>query len=47
MQFDNINAVKDFAGENYEEAVVPEPARKVLKHFDATSQHYEVLINAT
>jgi hypothetical protein len=45
MEFDSIQAVKDFAGENYEQAVVPENARKVLKRFDATSQHYEVVID--
>ena len=27
-EFDDIQAVKDFAGENYEQAVVPEAARK-------------------
>ncbi len=45
MRFDSLQAVKDFAGENYEQAVVPEKARKVLKRFDAASQHYEVLID--
>src|SRR5438874_6472940 len=45
MQFDNLQAVKEFAGENYEQAVVPEAARKVLKRFDATSQHYEIIID--
>jgi hypothetical protein len=45
MEFDSIQAVKDFAGENYEQAVVPENARKVLKRFDALSQHYKVLID--
>ena len=47
MQFNNIQAVKDFAGENYEKAVVPEAARKVLKRFDATSQHYEIIVDAS
>lgn len=46
MEFDNIQAVKDFAGEDYAQAVVPENARKVLKRFDATSQHYEVIVDA-
>jgi hypothetical protein len=44
MIFDSIEAVKAFAGERYETAVVPGKARKLLKHFDATSQHYEVLV---
>ena len=42
MWFDSIEAVQIFAGEDYEAAVVPASARKVLSHFDARSQHYEV-----
>lgn len=42
MWFDSWDAVKEFAGENYERAYVPENARKVLKRFDDRSQHYEV-----
>jgi hypothetical protein len=34
--------VKAFTGEDYEAAYVPDAARKVLKRFDARSQHYEV-----
>lgn len=42
MRFDSLDAVKKFAGEDYEKAVVPAKAQEVLKRFDATSQHYEV-----
>jgi heme-degrading monooxygenase HmoA len=42
MWFDSLEAVKAFAGEDYEAAVVPPAARKVLKRFDERSQHYEV-----
>lgn len=42
MWFDSIDAVKDFAGINYEEAVVPPEARALLSRFDNKSQHYEV-----
>lgn len=42
MWFDNIEAVRSFAGEDYEVAVVPKKARAVLSRFDARSQHYEV-----
>lgn len=42
MWFDTVEAIKTFAGEDYEEAVVPAEARKFLKRFDARSQHYEV-----
>lgn len=44
MRFDNIDAVKQFAGEDYEACVVPPSARKILKRFDDRSQHYEVKI---
>jgi heme-degrading monooxygenase HmoA len=43
MEFDSLDAVREFAGEDYETAVVPEKARAVLSRFDARSQHYEVL----
>lgn len=42
MRFDSVEAVRDFAGEDYEACVVPPSARKVLKRFDERSQHYEV-----
>ena len=42
MLFDSLNAVHEFAGEDYELAVVPEKARAVLSHFDERSQHYEI-----
>jgi antibiotic biosynthesis monooxygenase (ABM) superfamily enzyme len=42
MWFDSIEAVRAFAGEDYEVAVVPEKARELLARFDARSQHYEV-----
>lgn len=42
MWFDSIEAVRAFAGEDHEVAVVPPKARALLSHFDARSQHYEV-----
>ena len=42
MLFDSLDAVKEFAGEDYEVAVVPPKARALLSHFDARSQHYVV-----
>ena len=42
MWFDSLDAVKSFAGEDYEVAYVPDAARAVLAHFDARSQHYRV-----
>jgi heme-degrading monooxygenase HmoA len=42
MLFDSFEAVREFAGEDYEAAVVPENARAVLSRFDGRSQHYEI-----
>jgi heme-degrading monooxygenase HmoA len=42
MWFDSIESVKNFAGEDYEKAIVPATARKVLSRFDNTSAHYIV-----
>ena len=42
MWFDSLDAVRAFAGEDYEVAVVPPEARELLSRFDARSQHYEV-----
>ncbi len=42
MEFDSWDAVKQFAGEDYEHGVVPPKARKVLERFDERSQHYEM-----
>jgi len=42
MWFDSWEAVKQFAGEDYERAYVPPKAREVLAKFDERSQHYEI-----
>ena len=42
MTFESLDAVREFAGEDYEQAVVPEKARAVLSRFDGRSQHYEI-----
>ena len=44
MRFSSIEAVKAFAGEDYERAVVPPEARKLLDRFDEHSQHYELKV---
>jgi len=44
MWFDSLDAVRDFAGKDYEVAVVPQKARQILSRFDAESQHYEVKV---
>ncbi|MDD3642720.1 MAG: antibiotic biosynthesis monooxygenase [Candidatus Krumholzibacteria bacterium] len=42
MWFDTWEAVKAFAGEDYELAYVPAKARLLLARFDERSRHYEV-----
>ncbi len=42
MEFDSLEAVREFTGEDYEAVVVPPKARAVLAHFDQRSQHYEI-----
>lgn len=42
LWFDSMEAVRSFAGEDHETAVVPGEARRLLARFDARSAHYEV-----
>ncbi len=41
--FESLDAVREFAGEDYEAAVIPPEARELLTRFDERSRHYEVL----
>jgi heme-degrading monooxygenase HmoA len=40
--FDDLDAVRRFAGPTYETAVVADPARRVLLRYDPTVTHHEV-----
>ncbi len=42
--FESLEDVKGFAGEDYATAVVPNPARQLLKHYDPKATHYEVVL---
>ena len=42
MRFESLEAVKQFAGEDYEHAYVPPKAQELLSRFDDRSQHYEI-----
>ena len=42
MQFDSLESVKQFAGEDYEKSYVPDKAKQVLSRHDDKSQHYEM-----
>jgi heme-degrading monooxygenase HmoA len=44
LWFESLDAVRDFAGDDYEAAVVPPKARAVLSRFDDRSTHYDTLI---
>ena len=44
MRFDSSEAVRAFAGDDYEAAVVPPAARELLSRFDARSAHFELRI---
>jgi len=43
MWFEDLDAVRTFAGADYEAAVVPPKARALLSRFDARSAHYRVI----
>lgn len=43
MWFDSLDAVRAFAGDDYEAAYVPASARAVLARFERRSAHHEVL----
>jgi heme-degrading monooxygenase HmoA len=45
MWFESLDAVRAFAGQDYEAAVVPPKARSLLSRFDAVSVHYETVVS--
>ena len=42
--FEDLQAVRRFAGEDYETAVVPAEARQLLTRSDDRSKHYEIVL---
>jgi heme-degrading monooxygenase HmoA len=42
--FEDLDAVRAFAGDDYEAAVVPPAARALLDEFDERSEHYEIVL---
>jgi heme-degrading monooxygenase HmoA len=42
--FDDLDAVRAFAGDDYEAAVVPPAARALLDEFEERSAHFEVVV---
>ena len=43
-RFDSLDSVREFAGEDYELAVIEPEARRLLSTFDERSAHYETVI---
>lgn len=41
LQFDCLDSVKAFAGDDYRIAYIPENAQRVLLRYDKTANHYE------
>ena len=42
MWFDSWDAVKEFAGEDYQKSYVPDKAHDVLSRFSDVARHYEL-----
>ena len=43
MEFDRLDSVKAFVGEDYEQCYVPQAARALLQRFEERSAHYDLL----
>lgn len=43
--FTSVDAVRGFAGEDYEQAVVDEPARRALSRWDERVSHHDVAVD--
>ena len=43
LRFETLDAVKIFAGKNYEQPVIPPDARRLLKRHSERSLHYRVV----
>jgi heme-degrading monooxygenase HmoA len=44
-RFQSLAAVKEFAGEDYERAVVEPEAQRLLSRYDERSAHYQVVLD--
>ena len=44
-RFDSLEAVRAFAGDDYERAVIEPEARALLSRCDERSEHYEVVLD--
>ena len=44
LLFDSIDAVKDFAGEDYERAYVPPEGERLLSRYERRAAHFETVV---
>jgi hypothetical protein len=44
-RFESLDAVRAFAGDDYEQAVVEPQAKELLRRFDERSEHYEIVLD--
>jgi hypothetical protein len=44
MLWDSLKALREFAGSDYEQAIVPLERRKLLSRYDERSAHYDILM---
>ncbi len=42
--FESLEAVKSFAGPNFEQAVLPDQAKALMSHYEETVRHHEVVL---
>ncbi len=45
LLWESLDALRDYAGSDYEASVVPPERRKVLSRFDERASHYEVILS--
>jgi antibiotic biosynthesis monooxygenase (ABM) superfamily enzyme len=43
LRFETLDAVKIFAGKNYEQPVIPPECKRLLKRHSEKSQHYRIV----
>jgi hypothetical protein len=43
LRFDTLDAVKIFAGKDYEQPVIPPECRRLLKRYSERSRHYRIV----
>jgi antibiotic biosynthesis monooxygenase (ABM) superfamily enzyme len=42
--FESLEAIKSFAGPNFEHAVVPDQVKELMSHYEETVQHHDVAL---